>query len=255
MKPLLRAVLIVDALLLLAFGLLFLLTPWASLYDALHLVRTEPVLVGQGFGIALVGLAWLALHASIDGALTAAVAKVIGHVNWLTAVLMLVWLLGLHTPPLTAFGELVAVVTAVVLLVVGLGGVRLGSAVRRRERALAAEAVAAERADKLAARQAAKDAKREAKEQGVAPVTSGYAASEPLVEPVLSPRQTTVVDPATGRTIDAATGRTVDPVTGRVIGEPDVVAPASLQDAEAAREEARRDAAGSPDAPRPPLHG
>jgi hypothetical protein len=28
MKPLLRAVLIIDALLLLAFGLLFLLTPW-----------------------------------------------------------------------------------------------------------------------------------------------------------------------------------------------------------------------------------
>ncbi|CAB3764993.1 hypothetical protein [Paraburkholderia solisilvae] len=274
MKPLLRAVLIIDALLLLAFGLLFLLTPWKSLYDALHLVQTEPALVGQGFGIALVGLAWLALHASLDGALTATVAKVIGHVNWLMALLMLVWLIGLHTPSLTGFGQLVAVLTAVVLVIVGLGGVRLASAVRRRERALAAEAVAAERADKAAARQAAKDAKYEAKAEARAqtaaratPAAGGYAASEPVIEPVLSPRQTTVVDPATGRTVDPATGRAVDPVSGAPL-EPTVAAtpavpPASEREAqaraEAARaardEQARRDAAGSPDAPRPPFHG
>jgi hypothetical protein len=282
MKPLLRAVLIIDALLLLAFGLLFLATPWKSLYDALHLVQTDPVLVGQGFGLALVGLAWLALHASLDGAMTATVAKVVGHVNWLTAVLMLIWLIGLHTPSLTGFGQLVAVVVAVVLLVVGLGGVRLASAVRRRERALAAEAAAAERADKAAARQAAKDAKQEAKLEARAqsaaratPAGSGvgagagfghYAASEPVVEPVLSPRQSTVIDPATGRTIDPATGRAVDPVSGRVLEptlDPDVDAmPAGQREAEAeaeaareAREAARRDAAGSPGSPRPPFHG
>ena len=132
MKPLLRGVLILDALLLLAFGLLFLLTPWTSLYNALLLVQTQPALVGQGFGVALIGLAWLALHASIDGALTTAVARVVGHVNWLTGVLMLVWLLGLHTPALTGFGQIVAVLTGVVLLVIGLGGVRLSGAVRRR---------------------------------------------------------------------------------------------------------------------------
>jgi type II secretory pathway pseudopilin PulG len=267
MKPLLRAVLIIDALLLLAFGLLFLLTPWKSLYDGLHLVQTEPALVGQGFGIALVGLAWLALHASIDGALTTATARVIGHVNWLVAVLMLVWLIGLHTPALTGFGQLVAVLTAVVLLVVGLGGVRLASAVRRRERALAAETAAADRAQRAAARQAAKDAKRDARTQDavhVEPVAAGYAsASEPVVEPVLSPRQATVVDPATGRTVDTVTGRTVDPISGRPVADPAVaasptspVAPASSaplteREAEAAREEARRDAAGT----RPPFHG
>jgi hypothetical protein len=117
MKPLLRAVLILDALLLLAFGVLFLLTPWTSLYNALQLVQTQPALVGQGFGVALIGLAWLALHASIDGALTSTVAKVVGHVNWLTGVLMLVWLLGLHTPALTGFGQIIAVLTGVVLLV------------------------------------------------------------------------------------------------------------------------------------------
>ena len=116
MKPLLRAVLVVDALLLLGFGLLFLLTPWTSLYDALLLVQTQPALVGQAFGVALVGLAWLALHASFDGALTSSVARAVGHVNWLTGVLMLVWLLGLHTPSLNGFGQIVAVLTGVVLL-------------------------------------------------------------------------------------------------------------------------------------------
>ncbi|GAB7523839.1 hypothetical protein [Paraburkholderia sp. 2C] len=273
MKPLLRAVLIIDALLLLAFGLLFLVTPWKSLYDALHLVQTDPVLVGQGFGLALVGLAWLALHASLDGAMTATVAKVIGHVNWLTAVLMLVWLIGLHTPSLTGFGQLVAVVVAIVLLVVGLGGVRLASAVRRRERVIAAEVAAAERADKAAARQAAKDAKQEARAEAKARSAAagagsgGYAATEPVVEPVLSPRQSTVIDPATGRTIDPATGRLVDPVSGLPL-EPDIAAvPAGQRDAaadaeaerdearDAAREQARRDAAGSPGSPRPPFHG
>ena len=42
MKPLLRAVLIIDALFLLAFGVLFLLTPWTALYSALQLVQTQP---------------------------------------------------------------------------------------------------------------------------------------------------------------------------------------------------------------------
>ncbi len=137
MKPLLRVVLILDALLLLAFGLLFLLTPWTSLYDALQLVQTQPALVAQGFGVALIGLAWLAFHASFDGDLTAKVAKrSVGHVNWLTGVLMLVWLLGMHTPALTGFGQIVAVLTAVVLVLIGLGGVRLSGAVRRREKGI-----------------------------------------------------------------------------------------------------------------------
>ncbi|WP_153100159.1 hypothetical protein [Paraburkholderia hayleyella] len=138
MKPLLRAVLLLDALLLLMFGLLFVLTPWRGLYDALQLVQAEPALVGQGFGVALVGLAWLALHASFNGALTVPVARVVGHVNWLTGLLMLVWLIGLHTPDLTGFGQLVAGLVGAVLIIVGLGGVRLCGAVRRREKVHAA---------------------------------------------------------------------------------------------------------------------
>ncbi|WP_186073127.1 hypothetical protein [Burkholderia gladioli] len=142
MKPLLRVVLVIDALLLLAGGLLFVLTPWKGLYDALQLVPVDPAMVGQAFGIALLGLAWLSFHASVNGGMTSGVARAVGHVNWLIGVLMVVWLIGLHRPELTAFGQLVSVVAAVVLFVIGLGGVRLSSAVRRRERVQVVEAKA-----------------------------------------------------------------------------------------------------------------
>ncbi|CAN0621692.1 conserved membrane protein of unknown function [Burkholderia multivorans] len=134
MKPLLRAVLAVDALLLLALGVLFLLTPWRALFGALQLVSVEPALVGQAFGVALAGLAWLAAHAAINGDLTAGVARAVGHVNWLTGVVMLVWLIGLRSPALAPFGQLVSVAAGVVLLVAGLGTVRLAAAVRRSEK-------------------------------------------------------------------------------------------------------------------------
>ena len=241
MKPLLRAVLILDALLLLAFGVLFLLTPWTSLYNALLLVQTQPALVGQGFGVALIGLAWLALHASIDGSLTSTVAKVVGHVNWLTGVLMLVWLLGLHTPALTGFGQIIAVLTGVVLLVVGLGGVRLSGAVRRRERVRLVEAAAAERAEKQAAKDAAKDAanRRDAGRVTAEPV---YRA-EPVVEPVV---------PVT-RPVSPVSAAPVYPA----VDEPGLTASerAARADAAAARDDARNAAADAPGAPRPPFHG
>ncbi|CAN0621707.1 conserved membrane protein of unknown function [Burkholderia multivorans] len=134
MKPLLRAVLAVDALLLLALGVLFLLTPWRALFGALQLVSVEPAMVGQAFGVALAGLAWLAAHAAINGDLTAGIARAVGHVNWLTGVVMLVWLIGLRSPALAPFGQLVSVAAGVVLLVAGLGSVRLAAAVRWREK-------------------------------------------------------------------------------------------------------------------------
>ncbi|WP_144146520.1 hypothetical protein [Paraburkholderia sp. BCC1884] len=246
MKPLLRAVLILDALLLLAFGVLFLLTPWTSLYNALLLVQTQPALVGQGFGVALIGLAWLAFHASVDGALTSTVAKVVGHVNWLTGVLMLIWLLGLHTPALTGFGQIVAVLSGVVLLVIGLGGVRLSGAVRRRERVRLAEAVAAERAEKQAAKDAAKDAANVAasrREPGH--VTAGFPVyhAEPIVEPVVP------VVPVS-RPVSSASVASLHPE----VDEPGLTASerAARAEAAAARDDARDAAAG---APRPPLHG
>jgi hypothetical protein len=232
MKPLLRAVLIIDALLLLAFGVLFLLTPWTSLYNALQLVQTEPTLVGQGLGIALIGLAWLAFHASIDGALTATVSKVVGHVNWLTGLLMLVWLIGLHRPELTGFGQLVAVLAGVVLVVVGLGGVRLSRAVRRRERLRITEAAATERAE----RQAAKDAARGRD-------AAAYRA-EPVIDPVVSAVTRPVMPVSTASS--TATARPVEPEY-----------PAAERNAplSASEVEARNAAADAAGAPRPPLHG
>jgi hypothetical protein len=252
MKPLLRFVLIVDALLLLAFGLLFLLTPWTSLYNALQLVQTEPALVGQGFGVALIGLAWLALHASFDGALTSTVAKVVGHVNWLTGVLMLVWLLGLRTPSLTGFGQVAAVLAGVVLVVIGLGGVRLSGAVRRREKGIVVKG-SSTRAEKRAAKeagiQAEKDAarRRELEREAArepARVTAGFPVyhAEPVVEPVI---------PVT---------RPISPVSASPLHP--VVDEASLTGSEraaraaaASRDETRNATADASGAPRPPLHG
>ncbi|MGF6568964.1 hypothetical protein ABH945_001040 [Paraburkholderia sp. GAS333] len=259
MKPLLRFVLIVDALLLLAFGLLFLLTPWTSLYNALQLVQTEPALVGQGFGVALIGLAWLALHASFDGALTSAVAKAVGHVNWLTGVLMLVWLLGLRTPSLTGFGQVVAVLAGVVLVVVGLGGVRLSGAVRRREKGIVVKGSstrAEKRAEKLAASQAAKDAEIQAEKDAArrrelerdaarepARVTAGFPVyhAEPVVEPVI---------PVT-RPVGAASATPLHPVDEASLTESERAARAAA----VARNETRDATADASGAPRPPLHG
>ncbi|SAL46114.1 hypothetical protein AWB67_01986 [Caballeronia terrestris] len=227
MKPLLRAVLVVNALIFLAFGVLFLLTPWAALYSALQLVQVQPAFAGQLFGIALVGLAWLSFHAAVNGALTVTAARVSGHVEWLSGVVMLVWLLGLRTPELAGFGQVVSALTGVILLILGLGSVRLAGAVRRRERAQAAGAVAADRAEKRAA------VKREDVRATPAPATATTPAGrrvDPLAgEPVAGEAldvgtrpaarapAATAIDPATGRSIDPVTGRTIDPVTGRTI--------------------------------------
>ncbi|MDS0857967.1 hypothetical protein NUV25_09620 [Burkholderia pseudomultivorans] len=141
MKPLLRAVLIIDAVLLLAFGVLFVLTPWQALFNALQLANVQPAMLGQAFGIALLGLAWLAFHAAINGDLTAPVARAVGHVNWLTGVLTIVWSVGTgNGPALAAAGRVLSAVAGVALIVLGLGGVRLASAVRRREKAQALDA-------------------------------------------------------------------------------------------------------------------
>ncbi|CAG2277276.1 MULTISPECIES: hypothetical protein [Burkholderia cepacia complex] len=146
MKPLLRAVLIVDAVLLLAFGVLFVLTPWQALFNALQLANIQPAMLGQAFGIALLGLAWLAFHAAFNGDFTAPVARAVGHVNWLTGVLTVVWSLGTGSgPALAAAGRVLSAVAGVALILLGLGGVRLASAVRRREKAQALEGRDAQR--------------------------------------------------------------------------------------------------------------
>ncbi|WP_213295846.1 hypothetical protein [Paraburkholderia sacchari] len=215
MKPLLRIVLIVDALMLLGFGVLFLCTPWNSLYNALQLVQSQPPLIGQAFGVVLAGFAWIALRAAFDGDWTVTVGRTVGHVNWIAGVLMLVWLVGLHTPQLTGFGQLVAGAVGAWLIIVGLGGTRLAGAVKRREKAQAAEAAAQERE--------ARAAGRTKREEPVA-----YA------EPVF----------AGGRVQSGGAGAKPAPAPSATQG-----AEAQAQDA---RLVARDEAA---DAPRPPLRG
>lgn len=232
MKPLLRVVLVINALIFLAFGVLFLLTPWGSLWDSMHLVRVQPPLIGQLLGVALIGFAWLGFHAAVDGALTATAAKVSGHVEWLSGLILIVWL-GLRMSEVTGFGQLLAALIGAALLILGLGSVRLSSAVRRRERAAIAGAAAAERAEKQAA-------KTRAEERAAAgtpvrpPMTSDPVApanprwdAEPVAgapvpplaassaRPAAPAPVATEFDPATGHAIDPATGRSLHPVAGR----------------------------------------
>ncbi|MDR5756844.1 hypothetical protein [Caballeronia sp. LZ035] len=229
MKPLLRVVLVINALIFLAFGLLFLLTPWAGLYSALQLdaIRVQPAFAGQLLGVALIGLAWLAFHAAVDGALTARAARVSGHVQWLSGVVVLVWLLGLKMPQVDGFGQMSAAVVGVVLVVLGFGSVRLSSAVRRRERAAQAGAASAQRAEKRAAK--TRDGAR-AEPEAVTPVATAAAVSVPpdmALRPSARAPEAVGIDPVSGRTVapsgrpldggavDPATGATLDPVTGR----------------------------------------
>ncbi|KAF1034066.1 MAG: hypothetical protein GAK33_05908 [Burkholderia lata] len=183
MKPLLRAVLIVDAVLLLAFGVLFVLTPWQSLFNALQLASVQPAMLGQAFGIALLGLAWLAFHAAFNGDLTAPVARSVGHVVWLTGALTIVWSIGTGSgPALAAAGRVLSAVAGAALIVLGLGGVRLASAVRRREKAQALEASApAQRPAEPATARASSPAP-----QRVEPVVSRPAAPAAASSPAAS---------------------------------------------------------------------
>ncbi|WP_233863210.1 hypothetical protein [Paraburkholderia adhaesiva] len=226
MKALLRVVLIVDALMLLGFGVLFLLTPWASLFDALQLVQPQPVLVGLVLGVVLMGLAWLAVRAAFDGAMTVPVGRVAGHINWICGVLMLVWLIGFHNPQLTGFGQLTAGGIGAWLIVIGFGGVRLAGAVRRREKAQAAGAKPIRRDAPLA--------------------TQNESRSEPVVTRSV-PLFAGATSPATTTSTAADT-----PTSPPQPEAPVPVATPRTTSADEARLSARDETAN---APRPPLHG
>jgi hypothetical protein len=233
MKPLLRAVLIVNALIFLAFGVLFLLTPWTGLYAALQLdpILVQPAFAGQLLGVALLGLAWLSLHAAIDGALTARAARVSGHVEWLSGVIVLVWLLGLRTPEVAGFGQVSATLVGIVLMVLGLGSVRLSSAVRRGERLAAAGKASATRAEQKAADKreqgipldtATRPLARAPEATAIDPVSGRTVDSSGRPLDTATPLSRTrmdggAVDPVTGRTFDPVGGREIDPVTGKRI--------------------------------------
>ena len=177
MKPLLRAVLVVDAGLYLSSGAVLLLTPLAGLQRALQIATIEPAMVGQMLGLALLGFAWLSLRGAIDGAMTIGVAKIVGHVTWLAGALVIAWAIGPHTLWLPALGIVPNLLIGGLLIVVGLGGARFAAAVRKREIAKAAQ-----RAD-AKARSASASASAAAAQAASRPATSMP------VEPVLRPAE------------------------------------------------------------------
>ena len=122
MKVLLRAVLFFDALLDLLLGILLVMSPFSTLYDALQLPQPQPALFGQLLGVATIGMAWLLFLAAINGQLTVAVARTVGYVNLVSAIMIAVWTLFLDMPVQGAgkvWGS-TSVVTAFVVAAVGL---------------------------------------------------------------------------------------------------------------------------------------
>jgi hypothetical protein len=238
MKPLLRAVLIVYTLLYLIVGLLYLATPWTSLHRALQLAVIEPAMAGQLLGLALFGLAALAFQGVFNGAMTTGVARVIGHITWLAGVLILVWLVAFSTSLSPGYGALFNALGGVVLLIIGLGGVRLARSVRRGERTARA-------AEKAYAEQGAAPSRAEAAHATEATTIPASPAPEPAAQ---------VAEPAAPKVESKA-----EPAVRYRIDRPAAGAPASqppLSPAEkAARDAARDDAAGLSGNSRPPFHG
>ncbi|MBN9095725.1 hypothetical protein [Pandoraea pnomenusa] len=138
MKAMLRTVLFLDAALNLALGVLLIASFWSSLYAAIEVPAPSPVLYAQALGVAFIGVAWLQWHATVNGQLTATVAKVTGHINWVIGAFVLGWLISGQLS-VTGGGKLLMPALGAVLLVVGGILVKLASSVRTKERVQAAQ--------------------------------------------------------------------------------------------------------------------
>ncbi|CAB3795067.1 hypothetical protein [Pararobbsia alpina] len=216
MKPILRSLLVIDGIITLLLGLALIVSPWADSIVALQAIAPHPPALGQLFGISLLGIAWLQLHAAVDGQLTLTIARVSGHVNWLSGLVLLVWLIVLHG---TAVDTSQAVLLsgpaiAFVLLVLGVGLVRLAGSIRRRNRQLALGTESADKAERSAREVREREREREAERAGR---MREPTFARPGATPVRPP-----IDPATGGSVDPATGHpvraAVDPVTGLPVG-------------------------------------
>ncbi|QET01901.1 MULTISPECIES: hypothetical protein [Cupriavidus] len=146
MKILLRAVLFLDALLQLLLGILLLASPFATLYAALQLPQPQPALYGQLLGVAMIGFAWLLVQATINGQLTVAIARTVGQVNLIGAILIVSWVLFLEVPVQGA-GKIWLLTLAAVLAFFAAVQIPAAKRVRRRER----EAQLAREAERQAA--------------------------------------------------------------------------------------------------------
>ncbi|MGI4856733.1 MAG: hypothetical protein ACRYHA_07380 [Janthinobacterium lividum] len=147
MKPLLRTLLAIDAIVVLLFGLLFVAGPWLVRFDVLAGFASTPGVFGQMFGVVLLGLAWMQASAAGNPALTAPVARVVGNTLGVTALVFLVWLIALGVPVLPVQAQRLAIVLAIAVLLLGLVQARMGITVMKRERLQAVGAVSASRAE------------------------------------------------------------------------------------------------------------
>jgi hypothetical protein len=232
--------LVVDGIITLVLGLALVASPWANTIVALQAVAPQPPALGQLFGITLLGLAWLQIHAAYDGQLTIAVARVTGNVSWISGIVLLIWLIALHSATVDTNRAFVfsGPAIAIVLLVIGIGLVRLASAVRRRNRQLAAGAVSAEKV----ARDAHDVREREREiDRGVSGEPTFARPSTPSADPwkgshaaatttttttttAVEPAAThvrTVIDPVTGQERPAHENELRDPRDPRVTVQPD----------------------------------
>lgn len=234
MKPLLRAVLIVDAGLYLSSGAALLLSPLAGVQRALQLTPIEPAMAGQMLGLALLGLAWLSLRGAVDGAMTVGVAKIVGHVTWLAGALVLAWTIGPHTLWLPPLGIVPNLLIGGLLVIVGLGGARFAGAVRRRE------------IDK-AAQVAGKGAKGKSRGAAAVPASAPAMPAEPVLRP--SERAETAGDGA-GARIERPFAVSPEPGARAADG-------AAASSARAGAADGNGDVRGEQpaSAPRPPFHG
>ena len=86
------AVLRADALLDAALGVLLLLAPWGSLFDALGLPRAQPALYAQIAGGLLLAFAYLLWIAPRESHLTRGVAAAAALANAAAATVLVAWL-------------------------------------------------------------------------------------------------------------------------------------------------------------------
>ncbi|MCE4059311.1 MULTISPECIES: hypothetical protein [Pandoraea] len=138
MKAMLRTVLFLDAALNLALGVLLIASFWSSLYAAIDVPAPSPVLYAQVLGVAFIGVAWLQWHATVNGQLTSTVAKVTGHISWISGAFVLGWLISGQLV-VSSGGKWMLAMLGAVLLVVGGILVKLASSVRTKERVQAAQ--------------------------------------------------------------------------------------------------------------------
>lgn len=144
MKPMLRALLLVDALVWLVAAAFCLGAPWApdgSVWQTV--VPVDARLLAELFGVALLALVALRLAGVFQGGWTLGAARIVCHADWISGAAILVWLLAFHEPALSGPPQASAALVGVVLILLGLAQTRLALAMRRKQKLLTADAAMA----------------------------------------------------------------------------------------------------------------